>query len=155
MDSIDVRKKLTTNERVARNMKRWRQANPERNREIQATYRNKLREQRGEPPRPTGGDRIGSGRPRKPGGKGATPRQLEMMKARNAALKDTDITKHWLLQLRGETTHCVICGLPLDGQVHLDHVEPLLEGGKHYMSNVRYVHAKCNLSRIKRPRLAP
>lgn len=78
-----------------------------------------------------------------------------MMKARNAALKDTDIPKGWLQQLREQTTHCEVCGEPLSGSVHLDHKVPLLEGGKHYMDNVRYVHAKCNLSRKKRPMLGP
>ena len=68
---------------------------------------------------------------------------------RRAKIKDTDITTNWLLNLKAVTTHCGICGRKLKDPIHLDHIIPLNVGGLHTKSNVRYVHAKCNLSRPK------
>lgn len=68
---------------------------------------------------------------------------------RRAKMKNTDITTKWLLNLKIVTTHCEICGRKLKDNVHLDHITPLGIGGKHIKANVRYVHAKCNLSRPK------
>jgi hypothetical protein len=74
---------------------------------------------------------------------------------RRAITKTTDITSQWLKVLWDETTHCVECGKQMenhskypDGR-HLDHVIPLCLGGLHLTNNVRYICAKCNLSRPK------
>lgn len=40
---------------------------------------------------------------------------------------------------------CWICGRPLDGDLHLDHVKPLARGGWDTLSNLRPTHAMCNM----------
>jgi hypothetical protein len=68
---------------------------------------------------------------------------------RRAKIKQTDITAQFLFKLKAKTTHCEICGKKLKDNIHLDHIIPLNIGGLHIKSNVRYVHAKCNLQRPK------
>lgn len=45
---------------------------------------------------------------------------------------------------------CYLCGLPLTGETHMDHVIPLVKGGAHSMDNLRPTHATCNLSKGNR-----
>jgi len=68
---------------------------------------------------------------------------------RRARTKQTDITTKYLLELKSKTSHCEICGKKLKDNIHLDHIIPLNVGGLHIKSNIRYVHAKCNLQRPK------
>lgn len=68
---------------------------------------------------------------------------------RRAQMKDTDITSKWLLSLRNTTTVCELCDQSLDHGKSLDHILPLNAGGKHIMSNVRFVHKLCNSYRPK------
>jgi hypothetical protein len=70
-------------------------------------------------------------------------------------LKNSDITTKWLRLLWNKTTHCELCGMPLqnhsrypDGK-HLDHIIPIGMSGSHTKNNVRYICASCNLSRPK------
>lgn len=71
------------------------------------------------------------------------------MAKRRAAMKETDIDTAFLLELWDQTTHCVLCHQPLGLDRHLDHIVPLIVGGKHLRGNVRYVHPSCNCSRPK------
>ena len=68
-----------------------------------------------------------------------------------AKIKSGNISTKYLLELKSNTTHCEICGrkFKADDIKHLDHIIPLNIGGLHIKSNVRYVHAKCNLQRPK------
>ena len=56
----------------------------------------------------------------------------------------------WLRQLFEATKICVCCEKEVAGNTsypngkHLDHIKPLSKGGKHVMSNVRYICAFCN-----------
>jgi hypothetical protein len=68
---------------------------------------------------------------------------------RRAGCKKTDITAKFLIELKSNTTYCEICGKKLKDNIHLDHIIPINIGGLHIKSNVRYVHAKCNLQRPK------
>lgn len=68
---------------------------------------------------------------------------------RRAAMQDTDIDTDFLLDLWDKTTSCSICHEPLGLDRHLDHIIPLIIGGKHRKDNVRYVHARCNCKRPK------
>ena len=70
---------------------------------------------------------------------------------RRAKYKGSDITSKFRIELERNTTHCEICGrkFKADDIKHLDHIIPINIGGLHIKSNVRYVHAKCNLQRPK------
>jgi hypothetical protein len=74
---------------------------------------------------------------------------------RRLAMKSTDITSIWLKQLWESATHCVLCGKQMEDNgsypngKNLDHMLPLCVGGTHEMSNVRYICAKCNITRPK------
>lgn len=75
---------------------------------------------------------------------------------RRASLKETDIDSKWLMMLRADTEFCVICDHQMNSidpkSTHyktLDHILPLIVGGRHSKANVRYVCASCN---FKRPR---
>lgn len=58
---------------------------------------------------------------------------------------------------------CWRCDLPVtfDSRMHIDHVTPLANGGKHESSNLRPAHLRCNLdiregaARGGRPRVGP
>lgn len=39
---------------------------------------------------------------------------------------------------------CYLCDQPLDGERSIDHVVPLVKGGKDNMSNYRLAHHRCN-----------
>jgi 5-methylcytosine-specific restriction endonuclease McrA len=39
---------------------------------------------------------------------------------------------------------CGICGNPITGQLHLDHVVPISAGGWHEPANVQIAHPSCN-----------
>jgi len=71
---------------------------------------------------------------------------------RRCQKQDSDITTDFLKKLKDDTKICDICRKELDGPIHLDHIRPLGKPyfGKHVMSNVRFVHAVCNLSRPKK-----
>ena len=70
---------------------------------------------------------------------------------RRAKYKGSDISSKFRIELERNTTHCEICGrkFKADDIKHLDHIIPINIGGLHIKSNVRYVHAKCNLQRPK------
>lgn len=75
------------------------------------------------------------------------------MRRRQIDKSQTDITTEWLRESYKNTNTCVLCGIQLqnngrypDGK-HLDHIIPLSRGGLHTRSNVRYICARCNLTR--------
>jgi 5-methylcytosine-specific restriction endonuclease McrA len=39
---------------------------------------------------------------------------------------------------------CGICGLPIEGNFHVDHVAPLSKGGEHSYANTQPAHPICN-----------
>lgn len=67
---------------------------------------------------------------------------------------DTDITQSFLMKLYS-TKYCSICEIELTSMSyqpnsrHLDHITPLIMGGKHSKNNVRATCRTCNLSRPK------
>jgi hypothetical protein len=75
---------------------------------------------------------------------------------RRVNYKETDINVNFLLTLKEETKNCSICGTALNNvqhspsQYNLDHIIPLIVGGKHSKDNVRYICRKCNLSRKRK-----
>lgn len=40
--------------------------------------------------------------------------------------------------------NCFCCGLPMNGDITLEHLIPLVSGGKNALSNMVLVHEKCN-----------
>jgi len=51
---------------------------------------------------------------------------------------------------------CYICGTPIiDGAWHLDHVRPLVAGGRHELRNVEPAHARCNLVKSDKDLYSP
>jgi 5-methylcytosine-specific restriction endonuclease McrA len=80
---------------------------------------------------------------------------LAVHQKRRAGYKDTDITSSWLAELLAAAENCPLCGIIMkpyrsypDGK-HIDHIKPLASGGKHVMSNVWIICAKCNLTKSK------
>lgn len=51
--------------------------------------------------------------------------------------------------LGGTEPICYLCGKPITGTPHLDHVIPVVMGGKDCFTNVACVHDVCNLSKSK------
>lgn len=78
----------------------------------------------------------------------ATKRNYKYKRA--LQLKETDITKDFLLSLSKTSVSCEICGVGMIGahgyknSKQLDHIVPLNVGGKHERNNVRYICATCN-----------
>ena len=66
---------------------------------------------------------------------------------------ETDITPKWVVLLFRRTKVCCLCDSKMEENGrwpngrHLDHIVPLACGGKHVMSNVRFICARCNLKR--------
>lgn len=71
------------------------------------------------------------------------------MSRRRAAMKGSDVDTAFLLDLWDKTTECPLCHKPLGLSRHLDHIIPIVIGGRHMKNNVRYVHPFCNSSRPK------
>ena len=51
--------------------------------------------------------------------------------------------------LGGTEPICYLCGKPITGTPHLDHVMPVVMGGKDCFTNIACVHDVCNLSKSK------
>jgi 5-methylcytosine-specific restriction endonuclease McrA len=68
---------------------------------------------------------------------------------RRSSQRDTDITTEFLLELWDKTDECAVCKRHLGLDRSLDHILPLIIGGKHYRDNVRYIHSRCNSGRPK------
>lgn len=51
--------------------------------------------------------------------------------------------------IRGTEPICYLCGEPITGTVHLDHVVPVVMGGKDCFTNIACVHDVCNLRKSK------
>lgn len=74
---------------------------------------------------------------------------------RRTMYRETDITAEWLLELRRNTSNCLLCEKDFDKKYgeprypSLDHILPLFLGGTHTKDNVRYICITCNK---KRPR---
>lgn len=72
---------------------------------------------------------------------------------RRDKIKNGNVTKEFLLNLKANTTHCPLCRIKLDNNgrkpngYNLDHVKPLSIGGRHEESNLRYICRTCNLTR--------
>ena len=52
-------------------------------------------------------------------------------------------------RLGGTEPICYLCGKPITGTPHLDHVIPVVMGGKNCFTNVACVHDTCNLRKSK------
>jgi 5-methylcytosine-specific restriction endonuclease McrA len=64
---------------------------------------------------------------------------------RRRALNNGDLTGEQWLELLAQCNYkCVKCGKPYK---HMDHIIPISRGGKHTLSNVQPLCAKCNLSK--------
>ena len=50
---------------------------------------------------------------------------------------------------------CGICGEPITGEIHLDHIIPESLGGETTLANLQAAHALCNLRKRLRSRLLP
>jgi len=75
---------------------------------------------------------------------------------RRSMTRKTDISAKWLLRLKRKTKTCPLCEIKLkdkacypDGK-QLDHILPLSRRGLHVRSNVRYICARCNITRGNR-----
>ena len=71
------------------------------------------------------------------------------------AASASDISSSWLRELKMVASQCLICtctmhpdGRRMDGKT-LDHIVPIIMGGRHSQANVRYICRQCNLSRPK------
>lgn len=74
----------------------------------------------------------------------------KMKAIRRAAKVDGTINAEALRNLLiSQENKCAICGclITIGRETHLDHINPIFNGGKHTISNVRYVCQKCNLTR--------
>lgn len=69
---------------------------------------------------------------------------------------ESDITTEFLRELWVKTTHCELClvEMEINGKYpngkQLDHITLLSHGGLHIRSNVRYICARCNITRGRR-----
>ena len=52
--------------------------------------------------------------------------------------------------LRRDGPVCYLCGKPIKGKSHLDHVIPLSRGGSHTMNNLKPTHPSCNIAKSAR-----
>lgn len=68
---------------------------------------------------------------------------------RKAATFVEDIDPAILITVLGNT--CALCGHPLSGKLHLDHIVPLARGGEHSYANTHMTHAGCNVRKHARP----
>lgn len=59
------------------------------------------------------------------------------------------ITVSGLLERDGEW--CSLCGLPLNGDITVDHLKPISLGGKHERYNLQLAHFSCNRSKHNTP----
>lgn len=60
-------------------------------------------------------------------------------------MKFKDISVGLLSKLCGNK--CGICGLPLDGDIDIDHIIPISFGGTDSIDNLRVLHAACHKKR--------
>lgn len=64
---------------------------------------------------------------------------------RRARLRDAYIADVILDEIiRRDEGRCGICGEPVMGPLHLDHILPLAAGGTHEPDNVQLAHPACN-----------
>jgi len=42
---------------------------------------------------------------------------------------------------------CAICGMPLDGTEHVDHIIPLSRGGSNWPDNIQLLCPPCNMTK--------
>lgn len=61
----------------------------------------------------------------------------------NVGRKNTYV-KEKVALLGRDGDNCFLCGLPLQGDITLEHLIPLVAGGKNNLSNMVLVHEKCN-----------
>jgi 5-methylcytosine-specific restriction endonuclease McrA len=67
-------------------------------------------------------------------------------RARKLAATIGDVSINRVIERDGMV--CYLCGQPIEpGQLHIDHVWPLAEGGAHVEDNLKPTHAHCNLSK--------
>lgn len=80
-------------------------------------------------------------------------RRKHNRRARKKEIKREPISSKWLRDLWNNTKTCIICETELENHKkypngkHLDHIVPIYKGGSHTKDNLRYICAKCNVSR--------
>lgn len=62
----------------------------------------------------------------------------------NGGTLSKDIAQRLMELQKGK---CRVCGKPLKGDYHIDHIVPLAKGGPNTDSNCQLLHSKCNLSK--------
>lgn len=73
-------------------------------------------------------------------------------RARVAGVRVEDVDRQVVWERDGGICH--LCGKPVEGRWHMDHVVPLALGGAHSYENVAVSHPYCNMSKGIRTRRA-
>ena len=75
--------------------------------------------------------------------------QKQRRRARKLGTDDGTVTAQFLIDLKiQQHNRCAYCfGTFLEGDIHLDHILALVQGGPHSKGNVVYACAACNLSK--------
>ncbi len=76
----------------------------------------------------------------------ASARRRRAKKSENGAYVVTleDLRKLWIRQ----EGVCYICGSPIVGERHLEHIIPVKRGGRHAIGNLAWAHPHCNLTKF-------
>jgi 5-methylcytosine-specific restriction endonuclease McrA len=148
-------------EEYAANNKRWREENPDRNRERirrwfeengdrRRTYLDEHRDEANEKNRARraanpGADTEYSRRWREANPEKFALKNREASRRRQTGTTASRVAYAAVLQRDGMVCH--ICGgdIPSLADLHFDHVIPLAKGGPHSAENIRPAHALCNL----------
>lgn len=66
--------------------------------------------------------------------------------------KDGTVTRNSIeMLLKTQNNQCAICFCYLDTtKMHLDHIVPLVSGGRHIISNLQWTCSQCNLTKHKK-----
>ncbi len=86
--------------------------------------------------------RIKDWQDRHPENRTATAQRRRIRTTQNGLLKITanDLRRLFIRQVGC----CYLCGYPIVGKKHLDHIIPVKRGGRHSIGNVAWTHPKCN-----------
>src|SRR6267143_1442072 len=90
-------------------------------------------------------DRIRAWGTLHPENRKASARRRRARKSENGAYAVTleDLRKLWIRQ----QGNCYICGSPIVGERHLEHIIPVKRGGRHAIGNLAWAHPQCNLEK--------
>lgn len=76
------------------------------------------------------------------------PDKVKLNNAKRKAQKlGTKVGRISFQAIKAKGMVCGICGEPVEGKYHFDHIIPLARGGTHTQDNLQIAHPSCNLSK--------